>query len=412
METESLMPERSRPPLFATLAIPMVGANDKGQPPPWEKLTELYKILPHLFAAAAILCASVLPYSEGRSDKVIVVAVILALQLMMRFAADYRYRRRAEDAEFKHWLLGFVVISLLSGIAWGTSIAILYRGSGPEAQVVVLAVGCGIVQSCAARAYMAPASTVLVILIMIGIFNATALSEDNWLMLPICLAYVAFQASYMTRLVDLEQARAAAERQTDTLVLELAQSNEKLRRANEQLMRHAATDDLTGLANRRSFDASLQTEVDKTTASGASLSLLLLDVDHFKRFNDTFGHLAGDDCLRRVGRMLKEECEARSYSPARYGGEEFAIVMPGASRQEAEIFAAHILAMASALDFPELALPAAALTVSIGLATMDCTDDCVHALINRADQGLYAAKQAGRNCARMIERTNQTDVTA
>lgn len=336
------------------------------------------------------------------------VAVVLAVQLLIRLIADTMFRRRVPDAAFKPWLFGFILVSLLSGIAWGMSLAILYLGSGPQAQVVVLAVGCGIVQSCAARAYMAPASTALVILIMIGIVNVAALSEGDWLMIPICLAYVAFQASYMTRLVELEQARQAAEQKTGKLVIELAESNEKLRQANEQLVRHASTDGLTGLANRRSFDNRLQAEVEEAHSLG-SLSLLLLDVDHFKRFNDTYGHLAGDECLRRVASMLRDECAAHSYYPARYGGEEFAVILPKADRMEAEAFATGLLSKVSMLDLSGIAEPSDPLTISIGLACLEDGDDGAHALISRADQGLYAAKQAGRNCARTVERMQ--DVT-
>lgn len=400
------MTNHSRPPLLKTLATPMVGAHDQEHSGHWEQLTELYKIDPHVLAAAAILSASVLPYVEGHRDRVIAVALILALQLLIRYVGDHMFRRRSHDAEVKPWLLGFIAISLLSGIAWGTSLALLYQGAGPEAQVLVLAVGCGIVQSCAARAYMAPASTVLLILIIVSIFNIAALSEGDWLMIPICLAYVVFQASYMTRLIGLEQARAAAEQQTGMLLLELAESNEKLRRANEQLIRHAATDGLTGLANRRSFDAELKASVSEAKASGTPLSLLLLDVDHFKSFNDTYGHLAGDKCLEMVARMLQDECAAAGFYPARYGGEEFAVIMPQADRHLAESFAAQILHKATALDFSELALPSEpALTVSIGFATLERDEDTGRALISRADKGLYAAKQAGRNCARMVERT-------
>ncbi|KQW28772.1 hypothetical protein ASC71_09785 [Rhizobium sp. Root1240] len=397
------MPDRTPPPLLKTLATPMIGAGDKERIPPWEQLAELYRIDPHIIAAAALLSASILPYMEGNGGKVVAVAVVLTVQLLIRLIADTMFRRRTADAAFKPWLFGFILVSLLSGLAWGASLAILYLGSGPQAQVVVLAVGCGIVQSCAARAYMAPASTALVILIMIGIVNVAALSEGDWLMVPICLAYVAFQARYMTRLVELEQARQAAEHKTGKLVLELAESNEKLRQANEQLVRHAATDGLTGLANRRSFDHSLQAEVEEARSRG-SLSLLLLDVDHFKRFNDSHGHLAGDECLRRVANMLRDECAVRSYYPARYGGEEFAVILPKTDRLEAEAFATGLLAKVSALDLSGIAAPSETLTISIGLASLEDDDDGVRALISRADQGLYAAKQAGRNCARTVER--------
>jgi diguanylate cyclase (GGDEF)-like protein len=385
----------------------MVGADNPNHQPPWHQLAELYKIDPHLLAAVAILTASVLPYAEGDKNKAFAVAAILAVQLVVRLIGDLKFRRRSSDAALQPWLRGFIALSVLSGIAWGTTLAILYYGASPEAQVVVLAVGCGIVQSAAARAYMAPASTAVVILIMISIVNVAAFAEGDWLMLPICLAYAAFQMSYMTRLVDLEQARAAAERQTATLLAELAESNRKLSRANERLVRHAATDGLTGLANRRSFDTDLSSALSRASLTGEPLSLLLLDVDHFKRFNDTHGHLAGDECLRRVAGMLSEQCARMSCHPARYGGEEFAIIMPTATRNQAEEFAATLLAKTTDLDLTGIASAAEPVTISIGIATAYGDTDDVRALFTRADQGLYAAKQAGRNCARSVEHTHR-----
>lgn len=408
LEIDKIMPESFTVSLLNTLTTSMIGADDRHQAPPWERLSELYKINPHLVAAAAILSATILPYVEGDRDKVNVVAAILATQLLVRFLGDQLFRRRSGDAAFRPWLYGFVGISLLSGVAWGACIAILYLGASAEAQVVVLAVGCGIVQSCAARAYMAPASTALLILIIIGIVNIAALSEGNWLMLPICLAYIVFQASYMTGLVDLEQARVVAERRTGNLLDELAESNEKLRQANEQLMRHAATDGLTGLGNRRSFDADLDTAMAEARLTGQPLSLLLLDVDHFKRFNDTHGHLAGDECLRRVARMLAEQCARKHCYPARYGGEEFAVIMPQATRRDAEEFAAVLLTKTIGLNLSGIASRPEPLTISIGVATATGERDDVRALLDRADRGLYAAKQAGRNRARSVDHPAQS----
>jgi diguanylate cyclase (GGDEF)-like protein len=380
----------------------MVGAENPACRQPWDQLAALYSISPHLFAAAALMCAAVMPYMAGDTGAVAMVTAILTVQVLMRFVADHRFRTRPADARFKPWLHGFIVISVLSGIAWGAALAILYLGASPEAQVVVLAVGCGIVRSAAARAYMAPASTAIVILVVVGIVNAAALSEGDWLMLPICLAYVAFQANYMTRLIDLEQSRIAAEQRTSILLEELAESNEKLRKANQQLIGYASTDGLTGLANRRRFDADLNSAMAQVQQDGAPLSLLLLDVDHFKRFNDSHGHLAGDECLRRVGQLLAEEWGGRRYKPARYGGEEFAIIMPGAGLREANQLATRLLEKVSAMDLTEITAQATPITLSIGIATALREDD-VQTLLERADQGLYAAKQAGRNCVRSIE---------
>jgi len=382
----------------------MIGTQDQEGEAPWDQLRELYRLHPHLVAAAAILSAALLPFLAGERLEILVVLAILAAQVTLRGVYDRRFQRRRPGDAFSLWLRRFVMISVLSGIAWGLSLAILYAGAEPQAQVIVLAVGCGIVQSAAARAYMAPAPTMLVILIMMGFVNYTAFAEGQWVMLPICLAYIVFQASYMKRLISLHEGRSAAERRTANVLDELAESNEKLRAANERLTRYALTDGLTGLANRRVFDQHLASRITTASAERRPLSLLLLDVDHFKLFNDTHGHQAGDECLRLVAAVLRDACEEHDYRPARYGGEEFAIVMPDAEIDEAMAFAHRLRAMAAELSLRDVTTQRASVTISIGVSSLgeDPAEDAA-SLLERADLGLYRAKQAGRNAVMTVE---------
>ena len=189
--------------LLQKLTPPILGADDKTDPP-WDHLSILYNIIPHLVAAVAILSASVLPYAEGQTTKVGIVVLILVVQVGFRAWGDYAFRRRSPHETLKLWLDRFVLLSLASGLAWGSALAILYTGGSPDTQVLVLAVGCGILQSVAARAYLAPRSTLMLIVIMTGIVNATAISEGNWIMVPICAAYVGFLASYMVQLIAMD----------------------------------------------------------------------------------------------------------------------------------------------------------------------------------------------------------------
>lgn len=158
----------------------------------------------------------------------------------------------------------------------------------------------------------------------------------------------------------------------------------------EQVQRMADSDALTGLPNRRLFELTLQRELARAMRAGDPLSLLLLDVDHFKAYNDTHGHPAGDAALAVVAEVLTKTCREPDMA-ARYGGEEFAVVLPGADAERA-------LTVAERLRSAVAGAPtAAAITASVGVATLaDDALDLEH-LVEKADQGLYEAKRSGRN---------------
>jgi diguanylate cyclase (GGDEF)-like protein len=164
---------------------------------------------------------------------------------------------------------------------------------------------------------------------------------------------------------------------------------ERGRRESVVLREHASTDALTGIANRRSFDAALAGLLHGRRQGDASFSLLMLDVDAFKDYNDDFGHPAGDEALRVVGELLREGRVA-SDLPARYGGEEFALLLPGAGGVQARAVAERLLG-----EFRAYPWPLRPLSVSIGAAEAR-PDDGVLELVHRADVALYQAKRAGR----------------
>lgn len=170
-----------------------------------------------------------------------------------------------------------------------------------------------------------------------------------------------------------------------------------LEEANRRLEALAVTDGLTGLFNRRRFEEVLDLEVRRAQRMGTSLSLLMMDVDHFKIYNDTHGHPAGDEVLRTLARLVRERVRATDIA-CRYGGEEFVVILPGTSRTDALILANDLRLIVEAHPFEhEEAQPEGRLTISIGVATYpaDATDEV--ALVRAADQALYRAKQNGRN---------------
>jgi diguanylate cyclase (GGDEF)-like protein/PAS domain S-box-containing protein len=166
----------------------------------------------------------------------------------------------------------------------------------------------------------------------------------------------------------------------------------------------AARDGLTGLANRRAFDEQIEAQRDRARRNRAPLSLLLVDVDHFKNFNDSYGHPTGDDCLRRIAATLQAIASRPQDLAARYGGEEFALILPDTDAEGARIVAERICDSIRALAIPhDSSAVAGHVTVSIGGATLAKLDEetSVAALVKSADVALYAAKGAGRNTARI-----------
>ncbi|MEF2545591.1 sensor domain-containing diguanylate cyclase [Aurantimonas sp. E1-2-R+4] len=168
--------------------------------------------------------------------------------------------------------------------------------------------------------------------------------------------------------------------------------------AQDALETLASQDGLTGLANRRRFDEHLKEEWLLAINSGTELSLLMLDIDHFKPYNDSSGHQRGDECLRQVAKLLVAETRQDSDLVARYGGEEFVVVLPGASYGEAMKIARRILATMrdAAIPHPAPSCPMT-VTLSIGVATKGKSATSLDQLIAVADASLYRAKQSGRN---------------
>ena len=179
----------------------------------------------------------------------------------------------------------------------------------------------------------------------------------------------------------------------------------ELRAANRALARQATTDGLTGLANRRAFDEALESVWRSSQSSKATSSLLMMDVDFFKRFNDVFGHLAGDDCLRAISRTIRGCLCCEREIAARYGGEEFAVILPDSSPARAFQVAERIRqAVLDARILHSDSPIAPVVSISIGCATFSATQLASSASAVRcADMALSRAKNAGRNRVAMLD---------
>jgi diguanylate cyclase (GGDEF)-like protein/PAS domain S-box-containing protein len=172
---------------------------------------------------------------------------------------------------------------------------------------------------------------------------------------------------------------------------------DELAEANRRLRALAGQDSLTGLANRRAFDEALAREHLRSRREKTELGLIMIDVDHFKRFNDLYGHLAGDDCLRCVGAAIGEAVLRPGDLAARYGGEEFAVLLPDTDEAGAAIIAERIRQAIVGLGIRHTANPNAIVTISAGVASLSCAEIEADRLIEAADHALYRAKDLGRN---------------
>jgi diguanylate cyclase len=182
----------------------------------------------------------------------------------------------------------------------------------------------------------------------------------------------------------------------DRLTLSKDEIN-NLQQSLEAIRAESLTDPLTGLGNRKYFDRSIETAVSSALANGEPLSLLMFDIDHFKSFNDSYGHLTGDQVLRLVGMSLKQTIKGQDIT-ARYGGEEFAVVLPNTALRQALTVADHIrrAVMAKELKKKSTGEILGRVTISVGVSMLKPGDD-TDSLIERADACLYAAKRNGRN---------------
>ena len=182
------------------------------------------------------------------------------------------------------------------------------------------------------------------------------------------------------------------------MAIKLGERDRELRTANRHLETLASIDSLSGLANRRSFDARLEAEWQRAGNLQRPIALMMIDVDHFKLFNDNYGHLEGDQCLRVIGETLAVAASHKADFAARYGGEEFVLLLPDTSLAAALDIAERLRAAVAGLSIDHRFAPCGHVTVSMGVASLTPTDaEGRQTLIEAADAALYAAKRNGRN---------------
>lgn len=219
----------------------------------------------------------------------------------------------------------------------------------------------------------------------VDVWRGIEAGGDDYIVKPVKPIVLVAKLRAMRRLLDMRRRLVAL--------------SDELHQANEKLNAMVEADALTGLVNRRGFDRILHNEIAAARREGTPLTLMLCDLDHFKRYNDSCGHVQGDHCLKEVGRLLRDVCVRPRDVASRYGGEEFALILPNTPRSGAMTFARALGKMLAGRALPHPDSPIGnTLTLSGGITT--CVPDestSAESMVMRADQALYAAKEQGRN---------------
>ncbi|MDR3542967.1 MAG: diguanylate cyclase [Desulfosporosinus sp.] len=241
-------------------------------------------------------------------------------------------------------------------------------------------------------------------LVDVPVIMVTATTEIDGLQLAFSAGAMDYIKKPLDRVELLARVRSALKLKYETYrrkarEAELLEVTCQLKAANERLQNLSFIDGLTGIANRRRFDEGLLQECRRSKRENSPLSLIILDIDYFKAFNDTYGHLKGDDCLKKVASTLRQVLKRPGDFTARYGGEEFAVVLPNTDDVGAAMIAEELRVRIEAANIMHInSMIADHVTVSIGVVTRfpgqaDTPDD----LILAADRALYHSKHEGRN---------------
>lgn len=367
--------------------------------------TEQIKILHRNLLASVptnLICAAIvligLQHSESLLWSWFTTVFLVSIFRMFGFAF-YRYRPSNNNLHLTIFIFGMT----LSAILWGVVGSIFMPPNNPMEQMIVIIIIAGVTSGgiqtlnanlIASQLYI----TTIIIPLCIWLFMQNG--TDYFLLGVIMIAYIIFMLATSRRTYKLMTTALTLQYENAALVDKLSVSNSQLLQASKTLYEQSTHDPLTGLFNRRYLDETLSRELHRIMREKQSLCVAMLDLDYFKRFNDTHGHDAGDELLKFTGKLLQETFRGSDIS-CRFGGEEFLVTLVNtdihSAKQRLESFRQAI--KNGNIIFQGLSLPA--VTVSIGVAEAPLDGHTVKDIIHAADRALYAAKQAGRD--RVVE---------
>ncbi|WP_337266162.1 GGDEF domain-containing protein [Oryzifoliimicrobium ureilyticus] len=373
-----------------------VGAEVSSSRQTEDALAELYNSRPHVAATLGICLSAFSAGSFGAVQVAIYAALLVVISLLFRVFIEALFKRRKKGPLSHRWTQLFVAGSALSGASWGLSGAlILYQGS-PTTQTVIVAAICAIVQGSAARAYMIPGTAIINIVLVIGLMCVAAFASGNHVLILGGVVYLWFLISFIRLMVKNRLKQLRAEQLAVELLDEITKKNQQLNLANEKLAATAFEDPLTGLANRRKFTLVLEDTLREARENGSFVTVMLIDVDHFKNFNDTYGHQAGDLCLQAIAGSIASALTDGTV--ARYGGEEFVALIPNCDAGHGSHLAECARLAVQLTELQSLPCSPPRQTISIGLTSCKVgPEDAGEELLSAADAALYEAKRQGRN---------------
>lgn len=346
----------------------------------------------------AVILAGIVPPAEIFSW----LAAMFLVSVIRYTHVKYVLHQMRFNEQAKRLEIEFLIASLSTSLVW-VLVFVLYYDRVPSEYLIFIIFALG-GMSVGAVASMASSPLVFFTFVTPMVLSpmiAFALKGDalGYAMASMMMIYYLSIGSTYYRSYQLITESIGLQLDKDALIQHLKISNQHLEMANEKIITLSHTDELTQVANRRYLDITLNKEWGRAVRSTLPISFVMLDIDFFKAYNDTFGHQQGDECLQQIAAVLKNLVKRPGDFVARYGGEEFAIILPDTRMQGAyelmHELQKHIL---------ELHIPAADksvsafVTVSIGIASMmPVTTDELHDFVLAADAALYSAKHKGRN---------------
>jgi diguanylate cyclase (GGDEF)-like protein len=330
----------------------------------------------------------------------VAVPVIFAARLALAHA----YHRRPPGDPPRLWARRYALGAWATGAHWGMVALVVVIEPDLPTHLLILLVQSRFFTNAARQNSPVPEAAfgtpVLALLPMVGaclavggtLYTCFAAFAAMLLVAALWLGRAA-SAKTLALLVSIEERRQQVE--------QVSRANAELVATNVRLEAMTRTDALTGLLNRRGFDEALMQAWSRARRGSGLLSLLLIDIDHFKQYNDTHGHMAGDACLQRVAQAVAQAQHRPGDITARYGGEELAVILPDTDGPAGMLAAERLRRAVEALAIPHAG---ARVTVSIGVASLGRDDPATpEVLLARADAALYAAKRDGRNRSRLAE---------
>jgi diguanylate cyclase (GGDEF)-like protein len=357
----------------------------------------------------SFLLATFIALVFGKLTQNILIAiwwVVISLVLLAQYAMYKFYgRQRSSRINYALWHRLLIGASVTAGLCWGLGLMHMLTVVEETHHIFLIILlislaAAGITLAVRALIYYAFQISVLLPVII------WLLSNDNPIKVILGFFLVIFMMAMWIFAYQVNRSLTTSFRlqlENQSLANSLKQSNARLQVLNEELLQLSATDGLTQVANRRYFDERLVSEFSRSSREGTSLSLIMIDVDFFKAYNDALGHVAGDECLSRIAISIRDSLKRPTDLVARYGGEEFVVLLPVTPLEGASKLAEEIRQNIEALKISHPSSPIGTyVTVSLGVAGASQVGKTSkrELLLQKADQALYKAKLGGRNTIR------------